>query len=167
MPKEYLSDQVLIQLAEQEWSDQRIADQYGVTRQAVQRRRVKLLGKKQTIAAQVNELLRVVWPAHNPTDERGHNRYYPIRMLRVWLRLQYGDKVPKKEERDAKAWVAKMSMQDTVLRYDPSKEQVWYVRDRRPSDGRLLIDWPEGKPFPTRKFKKALEIPEGPVDPGS
>src|SRR5690606_39990442 len=60
---------------------------------------------------------------------------------------------------EAQQWERRIRTEGLVLCYDRDRPEGWYYRLRLPSDGRLVIDWPEGLPFPDERFKRALELP--------
>lgn len=152
--KSKISNQVLIQLVQEGLSDQEIADQFGVTRQNVSARRQRVMGKRERPADKINSLLRVRWEDADLRSEVSHS----LRCLKLWLRLQYGDEIRQSDVDMARAWVAERNLDNQVLDYDEATK-TWILHDRRPGDGRYLVDWPSDLDFPTKKFQQALELP--------
>jgi transcriptional regulator with XRE-family HTH domain len=160
MPTKHLSDAALIELFHEGVSDKDIAAEFGITVQAVSKRRLQLHLPRKSTAQKVAASLRVRWKLRNTQDADSHSRKYANMRLREWLRYRYGDKDLSEDQiRLAKGWVRERMEQQDVLCYNPDLEEPFYYRARRPEDGRLLIDWPADLPFPSTRFKQALQIP--------
>lgn len=156
-----LTDEDLIEQYHAGLNDREIGDLFGVTRQAVQLRRKKLRLERNPVWRKVNELVKYRWDIYITPDKDSHNRQWPIMRLREWLRYRYGDgSLSPQQLHLSRSWVIERIERDEVLCYDMHKTQPWYYRPRRPEDGRLLIDWPADLPFPNRRARQALEVPE-------
>ncbi|MFD5308301.1 hypothetical protein [Streptomyces ardesiacus] len=155
-----LTDAELISRFHAGEKDREIAEDYGITPQAVEKRRRKLGLKRNRVYDTVNEGLRTRWDIKSATNSGGHMRKYAIATLKEWMRLRMGDKELSAESiHRAKAWAKERSIKEDVLYYDPDAPEPWLYRDRRPEDGRLAIDWPADLKFPSTKFRQSLEIP--------
>ncbi|MFE7752126.1 hypothetical protein [Streptomyces sp. NPDC057428] len=155
------SDAVLKKLYDLGVTDKELAEQYGVTVQAVNKRFHKLgLPRRPTIVRRVNEALGQRWDL-NHSKGRHHHAKYAGKALKAFLRRQLGDdELGPTERHRAQQWEARMQAGHEVLCYDPDTEDGWYYRARRPEDGRMVIDWPEDWPVqPDPEFREALELP--------
>jgi hypothetical protein len=158
-----LTDQLLVKHFHLGWSDKRIAGEYGITVQAVSKRRTKLNLIRKPVARQVSEGLASRWTVYTTMGSDSHHNAYSMKRLREWLRWRLGDdKLSQDQIRRAKTWEERLRREDVVLGYDPDTPDGWFYRPRKPSDGRLVIDWPEDLPFPDERFRRALELPPGP-----
>jgi hypothetical protein len=155
-----LTDAILVKLFHLGKTDREIADQYGVTVQAVSKRRVKLDLIRKPVSRQVNEWLATRWQVFSPQEGTGHHNRYSAKALRVWLRRRLGDDTLSAKQIDmADRWERRLRREGTVLCYDPTTEEGWYYRFRTKADNRLVIDWPRDLPFPDERFRRALELP--------
>lgn len=155
------TDAVLVKLFHLGVPDKKIADDYGVTVQAVNKRMVKLGLHRKPVSRQVNEYLAHRWKVRTTTDRDSHHMRYSAKMLRVWLRRQLGDQTLSVNQlKKADEWERRLRRDGVVLCYDPDTVDGWYYRHRHKKDGRLVIDWPEDLPFPDERFRKALELPQ-------
>jgi predicted transcriptional regulator len=154
-----LTDQILIKLFHTDWSDKMIAEEYGISVQAVSKRRTKLGLIRRPVSRQVNEWLRARWPDMVSTKgSDSHHNDHSAQRLREFLRLQLGDKtLSDRQVALVQAWAEERRKKDDVLCYDP--DQGWSYRPREKRDGNLVIDWPRDLNFPDEKFRKALELP--------
>lgn len=155
-----LTDPLLVKLFHRGDSDKAIAAEFGISPQAVAKRRMKLNLVRKPVSRQVSEYLAHRWTIYTKQYEHSHHNAYSAKRLREWLRWRLGDdKLSKDQLHRAKVWEERMRRENLVLCYNPETVEGWYYRDRRPEDGRLVIDWPKGLPFPDQKFKRALELP--------
>jgi hypothetical protein len=153
-------DHELAKLYHRDVSDREIAERYGVTVQAVNKRLSAMGLFRKPISKQVNEALAARWTIWAPKDGTGHHNRYSAKALKVWLRRQLGDDTLSKAQLDmADRWERRLRRDNLVLCYDPNTESAWYYRPRTPQDGKLVIDWPKHIPFPNERFKRALELP--------
>jgi hypothetical protein len=157
------TDTELVEYFHLGWNNQRIADKFGVTRQAVSKRLVDMGLYRHPIAREVQAGLAQRWTIHTTPGKDSHHNSYSAKRLTEWLRWRLGDELSEDQIKRAKAWERRLHRDGTVLCYDPDTEEGWYYRPRLKIDGRLVIDWPRSLPFPSEKFKKALEL--GPEPP--
>lgn len=159
-----LTDATLVKLFHLGYEDKQIAKQYGITVQAVSKRRVRLGLIRKPVSRQVNEALRERWKIFTTQDAESHHMRYSAKALKVWLRRQLGDdKLSPAQLRMADQWERRLRETNEVLCYDPDTPEGWYYRPRKKSDGRLVVDWPRSIPFPDEKFRRALELPPEPA----
>lgn len=155
-----LTDALLVKLFHLDKSDAEIAEQFGITVQAVSKRRMKLDLVRKPVSRQVNEWLATRWKVFSPQEGTGHHNRYSAKALRVWLRRRLGDTtLSAKQVEMADRWERRLRRDNIVLCYDPDTEEGWYYRPRTPADNRLVIDWPRDLPFPDERFRRALELP--------
>lgn len=156
-----LPDARLVKLFHTGWSDRQIAEEYGISVQAVSKRRVKMGLVRKRIARQVSDSLAERWDILTPARGKAHYSEHSARMLKIYLRLRMGDTALSEQQKTmAKAWVQELIDRDQVLCYDPDLEEGWYYRPRTPQDERRVIDWPADLPYPSEGFKRALDLPE-------
>lgn len=158
-----LTDALLVKLYHLGKSDAEIAEEYEITVQAVNKRLNKMgLTRRTKPNRQVNEWLAYRWDikASKVGGPDSHHQRYSAKRLKVWLRMRLGDDTLSDRQRlEAQQWERRIRTEGLVLCYDRDRPEGWYYRLRLPSDGRLVIDWPEGLPFPDERFKRALELP--------
>ncbi|MEU0912148.1 hypothetical protein [Streptomyces althioticus] len=158
-----LTDALLIKYFHLGMSDQEIAEKHGITVQAVSKRRVPLGLFRKPVSRQVNDWLSERMEVKTSQWGPSHHKKYSSKRLREWLRLRLGDDLLKPDQISrARAWERRLRRENVVLGYDPETEDGWYYRPRQPSDGRLVLDWPEDLPFPDERFRRALELPPDP-----
>ncbi|AWN05279.1 immunity repressor [Streptomyces phage Ibantik] len=158
-----LTDAILVKLFHLGRTDNEIAGTYGITKQAVSKRRLKLGLERKPVSQQVNGYLAHRWAIWAPQEGTGHHNQHSAKALRAWLRWRLGDtSLSKQQLHLAQAWAEGLQERGEVLCYNPDLEEGWYYRPRRESDGRRAIDWPEDLPFPDEKFKRALDLPPAP-----
>lgn len=163
-----LTDPVMVKLFHKGWTDREIAEEYGITPSAVGQRRRKLGLHPNPVSLQVNKDLSVRWDIWSAKEGTAHHNLHSAKALKIWLRIQLGDTTLSEAQTHlAQMWVRGLMERGEVLCYDPGTEDGWWYRRRTPADRNLLIDWPEDLPFPSEKFRKALELPPRPPgDPG-
>lgn len=158
------TDAVLVKLFHLGVPDRKIAEDYGVTVQAVNKRMVKLGLYRKPVSRQVNEYLAHRWKIYTTQGADSHHLRYSAKALKVWLRRRLGDdKLSAKQLKMADQWENRLRERGEVLCYDPATDGGWYYRPREERDGCLVIDWPESLPFPDDKFRKALQLPREPA----
>ncbi|MGW5773096.1 hypothetical protein ACWEVY_28585 [Streptomyces longwoodensis] len=141
-------------------SDKEIAEQFGATVQAVNLRLAALGIRRAPFRTQAKEILEAAWPsAETRRTEFVHlNR---ARDLYAFLRRQLGDSgLSATQLKAAERFERMIRENDSVLDLQPDNpEGPWVLVPRRPSDGRLVIRWPEGRQLPTGDQLKALSLP--------
>lgn len=154
-----LTDPILIKLFREGKGDEEIAQMYGITKQAVSNRRTRLGLRRDRIARQVSEYLACRWSIKTTMGPDSHHNQWPIMRLREWARVGLGDKsLSSKQYESAVKWMEQRRDRGEVLYYDPESVKGWFYRPRTEKDERLLVDWPEDLPFPSEKFRQALEF---------
>ncbi|KQX43529.1 hypothetical protein ASD97_26000 [Streptomyces sp. Root63] len=155
-----LTDALLVKSFHRGLTDKAIAEEFGISVQAVSKRRMKLGLVRKPISRKVNEGLAARWSIWAPKEGTGHHNAYSAKALKVWLRMRLGDATLSAEQKNlALQWEGRLRDRETVLCYDPNRSEGWYYRPRTERDGRLVIDWPGDLPFPSEEFKRALELP--------
>ena len=155
-----LTDAELVKLFHTGHSDVAIAKQFGITKQAVSKRRVKLGLIRKRVAKEVSEGLATRWEILTPAKGATHYKEHHARALRIWLRMQLGDQeLSEGQQKLARDWVRELGARGEVLCYDPQLQNGWYYRTRTPEDERRVIDWPADLPYPSERFKRALDLP--------
>ena len=157
-----LTDATLIKLVHLGWTDKQIAEKYGITPQAVNKRLHRLgLKRRSTPLNQMHEILGYRWKIKTTPYRGTHHSRYSAKRLKLWLRCRLGDdSLSEHQIKEAKQWERRIRNNNEVLCYDPESEDGWYYRPRTEEDGRLVIDWPKDLPFPDDRSRKALELPD-------
>jgi len=159
-----LTDHLLVKHFHAGMTDQEIAKLYGISVQAVAKRRMKpnLRLVRNPISREVNEYLAYRWKIWAPKEGTGHHNSYSAKALKVWLRRRLGDQTLSVQQLDmADQWERRLRSSKEVLCYDPDRPEGWYYRPRVwRRDGMRVIDWPEDLPFPDERFREALELPK-------
>ncbi|MGW1867935.1 hypothetical protein ACWCPS_20490 [Streptomyces mauvecolor] len=156
------SDAELAKLFHLGVTDADIAEQYGATVQAVNKRLVRMELRKKPIAVRVNELVKSIWPDIK-TSRSGpsHHNAYILKNLKVYMRVQLGDTVSETQRREADWLIGRLVRDGVVIDYDPASDEGWaYVR-RESTDGRRIVRWPAGKELPEGDLQNAMELPPG------
>ncbi|MFI6682578.1 hypothetical protein [Streptomyces sp. NPDC050485] len=140
-------------------SDALLAEQYGVTVQAVNKRFVNMGLRKKPTAVRVNELVKSIWDVKTSRSGPSHHNAYVLKNLKVYMRVQLGDTVSQTQQREADWLIGRLLRDNTVIDYAPETEDGWLYVPREPSDGRRIIRWPAGKELPGGELQKAMEFP--------
>lgn len=155
----------LLKLYRNGFSNKEIAEQFDVTVQAVDWRLSNLGIKRAPFRNSAKEILEAAWPsAETRRTEFIHlNR---ARDLYAFLRRQLGDTGLTKTQLGSAARFERMVRDgDAVLDLQPdSPEGPWVLVPRLPSDERMVLRWPEGRPVPNGKLREALDLPDEPEE---
>ncbi|MCC3775182.1 hypothetical protein [Streptomyces sp. UNOB3_S3] len=157
------SDAVLAKLYHLGLSDAEIAQQYGARPGSVNSRLVLLNLRRRPVHARVNALLATIWDVKVDRDGgETHHNAYPIRYLKVYLRLRLGDETISATERmKAGRLIRRLVRENKVIHYNTEKEGGWEYVPRLPSDGRRVLRWPENQALPDQvDLQRAMELPE-------
>ncbi|MFJ5066544.1 hypothetical protein ACIQC7_09030 [Kitasatospora sp. NPDC088556] len=128
---------------------------FDVTKQAVSWRFAQMGMKEISPLDDVNDVLAEAWPG---IHANGHHNRSPIQMLRVWMRSNLHDTLSKRQVAAATNFEARVRGCNEVLAYLPDTEVGFsYVR-RQPSDGQLVIRWPEDRPAPSTRAVEMLTL---------
>lgn len=157
------SDAELAKLFHLGVQDVEIAEQYGATVQAVNKRLVGMGLRKKPLAVRVNELVKSLWDVKTSRTGPSHHNAYILKNLKVYMRVQLGDTASETQRREAEWLIGRLIRDNVVIDYDRESEQGWIYVPRRPEDGRRIIRWPAGMALPSEDLQKAMELP----DPGS
>ncbi|MFJ9900265.1 ImmA/IrrE family metallo-endopeptidase [Streptomyces sp. NPDC091280] len=145
-------------------SDKEIAEVYGVSFQAVNKRLKELGIWRAPFKVQAQEILEHVWPA----SETNRTEYMAINRARdffYFLRRGLGEKTTTRTlVRGSERFDRLIRESGCVLDLRPGEaEGPWVLIPRLESDGNCVIRWPEGRaPFEDEKYRAALELPETP-----
>ncbi|WP_327294444.1 hypothetical protein [Streptomyces sp. NBC_01197] len=158
------TDSVMIKLFHLGVPYKKIARTYGVSHQAVSKRMVGLGLKRLPAAEEVSELLNYRWGGILTSQYgKSHHSHRAGKSLKLWLRAKLGDDGLSDLQRETAAqWENRIRRKGLVLCYDSTSSAGWSYRDRRPEDGRLVIDWPPELPFPDGASRSLLELPDPP-----
>ncbi|MFF9653070.1 hypothetical protein [Streptomyces sp. NPDC014622] len=150
----------LLKLYRNGYSDKEISEMFGVTVQAVNLRLSALGIKRAPFRTSAKEILEAAWPsAETRRTEFVHlNR---ARDLYAFLRRQLGDTGLTKTQLAAAARFERLIRTKTaVLDLQPdAPDGPWVLIPRSPSDGCMVIRWPEGRGLPPGKLREALNLP--------
>ncbi|MER6912250.1 hypothetical protein ABT354_11300 [Streptomyces sp. NPDC000594] len=155
------SDAELVKLFHLGADDKALAEEYGVTVQAVNKRFVNLGLRKKPAALRANELVRSIWDVKTSREGPSHHNAYTVKALKVYLRSRLGDTgLSQTQQREAEWLIGRLVRDNTVVTYDP--ENGWQYAPREPADGRMIVRWPAGKELPKEDLRQALTLPEPP-----
>jgi hypothetical protein len=150
----------LLKLYRNGFSDKEIAAQFDVTVQAVNMRLQALGIQRAPFRTQATEILEGAWPvAETRRGEFIHlNR---ARDLYAFLRRQLGDTALTKSQLVAAARFERLiRSHNAVLDLQPGMPGgPWVLMPREPSDGRMVIRWPEDRELPPEELRAALDLP--------
>ncbi|MFG2228017.1 hypothetical protein [Streptomyces sp. NPDC048644] len=153
------SDAELTKLFHLGVSDIDLADEYGVSVQAVNKRMVRMGLRKKPIALRVNELVKSIWDVKTSRSGPSHHNAYVLKNLKIYMRGRLGDRVSETQRRDADWLIGRLIRDNTVIDY-AGAEGGWRYVPRDPSDGRRVLRWPAGKPLPEADLQRAMELPD-------
>jgi hypothetical protein len=155
----------LLKLYRNGFSDKEISEMFGVTVQAVNLRLQAMGITRAPFRTVAKEILEAAWPsAETRRGEFIHlNR---ARDLYAFLRRQLGDPALTRNQRTAAERFDRLiRSQDAVMDLQPDAPGgPWVLLPRKPSDGRMVIRWPEGRELPTGKLRESLDLPDEPED---
>ncbi|MFF2426140.1 hypothetical protein [Streptomyces mirabilis] len=151
----------LLKLHRNGFSDKEIAVQFDVTVQAVNMRLQQMGIKRAPFRTMAKKILEAAWPSIE--TRRGEfihlNR---ARDLYAFLRRQLRDPALTKNQRTAAERFERLIKEhNAVLDLQPGMPGGPHVLlPREPSDGRMVIRWPEGRELPAEEFRAALDLPD-------
>ncbi|MFB8131557.1 hypothetical protein [Streptomyces mirabilis] len=151
----------LLKLYRNGFSDKEIAVQFDVTVQAVNMRLQQMGIKRAPFRTTAKEILEAAWPSIE--TRRGEfihlNR---ARDLYAFLRRQLRDPALTKNQRTAGERFERLIKEhNAVLDLQPGMPGgPWVLLPREPSDGRMVIRWPEGRELPAEELRAALDLPD-------
>lgn len=150
----------LLKLYRNGWSDKEIAEEFDATVQAVNLRLQALGIKRAPFRSMATQILEAAWPAEETRRSEFHhlNR---AKDLYTFLRRQLGDKgLTANQLRGAARFERMIRTGDVVLDLQPdAPDGPWVLVPRVPSDGHMVIRWPEGRELPTGELREALDLP--------
>ncbi|MBB5123210.1 hypothetical protein AF335_33105 [Streptomyces eurocidicus] len=155
-------------------SDPEIAERYGVSKQAVQKRRDKMgLVKINPAQERVNTALKSIWDVK--TDRTGedthHNRYF-LKCVKVYMRMRLGDKISGYQKEEVARFLSQLEREKSVVHYRRKVEgeqgeetadealEGFVLVLREPSDGRRILRWPADVELPEEDLQRAMELPD-------
>jgi hypothetical protein len=149
----------LVKLFLQGYDDNELAEQYGVTPAAVNKRRLILEMRKKPIAHAVNNL--IPWEVKTAHRGASHHNNARLQGLKLYLRKRLGDDtLSERQMADAGRFERRIRRDGVVLDYDPDSDQGFHFRRRRAEDGRRVLAWPPGVELPSGEELKALDLPD-------
>lgn len=155
----------LLKLYRNGFSDKEIADMFDVTVQAVNLRLSALGVQRAPFRNSAIKILETAWPSEE-TRRTEFTHLNRARDLFSFLRWRLGDAgLTKRQLADAARFERIIRNGNVVMDLQPdAKGGPWVLLPREPSDGRMVIRWPEGRELPTGELRKALDLPEEPAD---
>ncbi|MFJ3084378.1 hypothetical protein ACIPJG_32125 [Streptomyces halstedii] len=163
MPDTGLTNEILKKYFYMGLTDQQIADQFHISRQAVAKRRVEQNLRRIPVSTYVNKSLGLIWNIKSAQEGYAHHNAHEGKALKAFLRMQLKDpKLSEGQQELALQWANNLRRKERVLCYDRNTDKGWYYRPRTEADGARVIDWPKEVPFPDEKFKRALDLPADP-----
>jgi hypothetical protein len=146
-------------------NNREIADTYGVTPQAVNKRFQKLGLERRPFSNDASAEIAKVWRVHATQEAGSHHAMFPIQSLRLWLRLRLGDReLSNRQRRDALNFEKRVREKNVVLAYDPDKEKPWSWEARQSRDDRLVVRYPYEKGSPPLADLKLFRLPDVPSE---
>ncbi|MEU1176544.1 hypothetical protein ABZ464_02650 [Streptomyces sp. NPDC005820] len=147
-------------------NNREIAELYGVTPQAVNKRFQKLGLERRPFANDANAEIAKVWKVEATQEAGSHHAMFSIQSLRLWLRLRLGDReLSERQRRDAMNFEKRVRDKGVVLAYDPEKrEKPFSWEPREPRDDRLVVRYPKEKGTPPLAELTRFVLPDVPVD---
>lgn len=141
------------------WRDSEVAEEYGVTRQAVQKRWRKLGLKRAPFVSEVTDLLNQGWdfPEEGETAAGSTRAKWHSRMLRSFLRRRLGDVLVSRETDRVRAWATSLREENAIMIY--TAERGWHPVPRESGDRPWVVRWPSGRPLPNSRHQRALTLP--------
>lgn len=155
-PRSLPDDSVLLRERDfEKLSLREIADRYGVTTSAVSHQFIKM--GRSTIGNAAMEY----WDFIPWKIQQGHKALDAAIRLRAHVRRQSGMELTESAARRLDNWWTRLRRDGTVLTYLPeSAPSPWHYVPREPSDGSLIIRWPEDMPPPTEAQRTVLTLPD-------
>lgn len=148
-------------------SDKEIAQAYGCSIQAVNLRFTKIGIERKPFANMAVAILEAAWP-RNEFDRTKFGRFNRARDLAVFIRSRLGDPtLTGKQQVRVERFTAHLERNGLILALDWSQENPWVFMPREPSDGRLVIRWPEERELPKGAHLEAISLPPSPAESGT
>lgn len=145
-------------------SDREIAQAYGCSAQAVNLRFTKLGIERKPFANVAAAILEAAWP-RNEFDRSKFSRFNRVRDLSTFIRGRLGDpSLTDRQLQRTDRFVAHLERNGLILTLDWSQENPWVFMPREPSDGRLVVRWPEGREMPKGAHLEAISLPPVPAE---
>ncbi|MFI9202623.1 hypothetical protein [Streptomyces sp. NPDC053048] len=130
--------ETLLKLRGEGWTQPQIAKRFGVSQQAVSERlnRAKVFtkGPKSTVTSAIP------WDLSERSDRHRISKLSPYLGIRTFIKMKLGEALSGQERKHLRAFLGHVKSGE-VLDLD---EQGFLYRKRLPSDGSLVIRWPEG-----------------------
>ncbi|MGW6488188.1 hypothetical protein [Streptomyces sp. NPDC055056] len=140
MRKSLPENSELLKLFASGLEDAEIAARYGVTRQAVSKRRRTLgLSSHRKASIEASELLKQVWDIQSMDGAGKHRGKHQYIYLRAIIRIRLGDEVHPEEIQNAIGWARRLRSQDVVVTYAPN---IGFDYAPRKHSEAYLIRWP-------------------------
>ncbi|MFJ9771806.1 hypothetical protein ACIRVF_11215 [Kitasatospora sp. NPDC101157] len=128
-------------------TDRQIAEEYGVTVQAVNKRLTGMGLARRPVVNEVSALLKQVWTIQSHAGPGSHHDRSPAQSLKLWLRLKLRDQDMSERQRStALAFERRLKREGAVLSYAP--DEGWSFVPRVAADENLAIRWPSDRPRP-------------------
>ncbi|NEC21165.1 hypothetical protein [Streptomyces parvus] len=141
-------------------TDLQIAKAYGCTPAAVNARYGIVMNEpRKPWSNTASAILEAAWPREE-FERQKFTRFNRARDLTTFIRWRLGD--PTLTERQllrARNFTKHQKRNGVVLTLDWSKDNPWVFLPREPSDGELVIRWPEGRELPKGPHLEAISLP--------
>ncbi|MFJ9234370.1 hypothetical protein ACIRJ3_05220 [Streptomyces anulatus] len=141
-------------------TDLEIAEAYGCSPQAVNARYGVLMKEpRKPWSNTASAILEAAWPrAEFNRDKFTH--FNRARDLATFIRWRLGDPtLTEKQLLRARNFTRYQRRNGVVLALDWEKDKPWVYVPREPSDGELVIRWPEGRELPRGPHLEAISLP--------
>ncbi|MFC9231343.1 hypothetical protein ACFTZI_20660 [Streptomyces decoyicus] len=146
-------------------NNREIAEKYGVTPQAVNKRYAKLGLERRPHANDANAEIAKVWKVQATREVGSHHAMFPVQALRLWLRLRLGDReLSQRQRRDALNFEKRVRDKNCVLAYDPEEGQPFTWEAREPRDDLLVVRYPKEKGAPPLDELARFLLPGNPSE---
>ncbi|MGW9170141.1 hypothetical protein [Streptomyces decoyicus] len=133
-------------------TDTMVAEEFGASRQAVQKRWAAMGLYRAPFVQQVKELLDQGWDL-----VEGDQHSWISKSLRLVLRRRLGDVLKVRQQEQATKFLATLRNEGLVVSYEQGIG--WVYRPRTPEDKGLIVRWPTDRPLPDNRSLRALAMP--------
>ncbi|MFH8346773.1 hypothetical protein [Streptomyces sp. NPDC018045] len=141
-------------------SDKKIAEQYDVSVQAVNKRMRKMDLHRKPIATEVTDVLNRAWSVKSVEGPESHHSRRAMKGLKYFLRQQLGDQLTENQKQYVRNLLARVEAEGVVLDYDRDSVEGIVFRPRQPEDGRRILRWPVGIDLPEPRLLAAMDLPK-------
>ncbi|MFD4608291.1 hypothetical protein ACFWOT_09265 [Streptomyces sp. NPDC058440] len=142
-------------------SDAEIAEAYGVSVQAVNKRFARMDIERKPWTNTATAILNTAWPTTKDFKRSEYTHLNRARSLFAFMRWRLGDPtLTDRQLREAERFGMYVRTKKVVLGFDLSSKNPWVWLPREESDGNLVLRWPEGRETPLGPHLAAITLPD-------